>query len=296
MKKSTKILLCISAVLISLGMVLAVIGLVAGAKLDRIFDDGLWNFAFYEKRSNEFSPDGHYTVSADGINRLNIDWCAGEVTVEPYEGQEIILEESCDSTLKEENGLVFETERGELKISSAPNSIGISFSERWQGRKNLHIRIPNSVQLAAIDFDGGDADLCLRDMSLGKLEMDTVAGDVSLQRVSLKELDFDSASGNLTVEASTIAEVEMDTVEGSFTGDLLSCPQKLSFDATSGNVELWLPEDSQFSVRKGSLGGDLQSEFEGSYRDGVYSVGNGAAQIEMDTVQGSLRIWKANAS
>ncbi len=296
MKKSTKILLCISAGLISLGLVLVIVGLMAGAKLHRIFDDDLWSLVFYEERSNAFSPDGYYTVSADGVNRLEIDWYAGEVLVESYEGQEIVMEESGNGTIDAKNALVFEKENGELQIRSSAGFVGVSFSERQQARKDLHIRIPSSMHLTAIDFDGGDADLRLRDISVGEVETDTVAGNVFLERATLEKLDLDSSSGDVTVEASTVQEVDMDTVEGNFTGELLSCPQKISFDAASGNVELRLPGDSQFSVRKGGLGGEFQSEFEGRYRDETYIVGNGAAQIEMDTVQGSLRLWKANVS
>lgn len=294
MKKSTKILLCLSAAFISLGMVLVIGGLAAGAKLDRIFDDGLWNVTFSERRTSQFSTDGHYKVPAAGINELDIDWCAGEVSIESYEGQEIVMEESSSGELDEDNSLMFEIKGGTLKINSSPGLVGISFSEGIEGKKDLHIRIPNSMKLMEIDFEASNANLRVQDVSAGELKTDTVAGEVFLQRVSLGQLDVDSASGNVTVEASTIAAVEVDTVTGNFIGELLSCPRSFSFEASSGDVELRLPADSQFTVRKEGIGGDLQSEFEGIYRNEMYVVGNGSAQIEMDTVKGSLHLLKAN--
>ncbi len=295
MKKSTKILLCASAVLISLGMILAIGGLIAGAKLDRIFGEGLWTFGFYEERTSEFSQDGHYAVSADGIDQLTIDWCAGNVFVEPYEGQEIILEEACSRGLNEKNALTFEADGSTLRIRSSSGTVGFYFGG-VPVHKDLHIRVPKDVTLSEIDFNAGDADLHLQDMSMGTLHTETAAGDVFLQQVSLEAMKFDSASGNLKVEATSVAEVEMNTAAGDFTGDLLMCPQWISFNATSGDVELRLPADSQFTVQKDNLVGGFQSEFEGTYRDGVYTVGDGSSQIEMKTLQGSLQLLKASVS
>ncbi len=75
MKKSTKILLCLSAVLIAFGTLLAAASFIfLGADPVGAFQSKMFVFTIQQKRTSEFSLDGRYSIPANGLEGLSIDW------------------------------------------------------------------------------------------------------------------------------------------------------------------------------------------------------------------------------
>ncbi len=292
MKKSTKIVLCTSAVLIALGLVLTLGGLAAGAKMDQILNAGLWDLRFYEHRTSAFSDDGRYVIPAEGVREMDINWWNGTVSIETYPGQEILVEESCRVPLGEKTGLTYEVEHGTLRIFSSPEQGGIFFTPSEAERKDLRIQVPEQMDLAAIDFEASGGELRMQEVAAGKVSIDVVDGDVSLEYVDLGQLEINAATGDVTMKAVSVEEVGVSVVNGSCHGEFQHCPRRVSYDGAAGDVELWLPEDSQFTVEKSGIEGEFQSEFTGVERGDSYVVGDGTSSIEIDTVSGALRIWK----
>lgn len=292
MKKSTKILLCLSAAFISVGAVLAIIGMFLGVHPYEAFNEGLMDFKYYEKRSTEFSPEGRYTIPAEGLKELTIDWLDGDIIAEPYDGDEILLVESSFSALDENSALTYKAENGVLSIIYSPGQAGIRFSPAVYDSKDLHIYIPENIKLDAASLSAADSDLELRNMSLETLTVEVVDGDVSLQGVALAQLNFDSMDGSLSTTASEIAEVYIDTVDGDLSCELLSCPQSLRFNGISGDIKLYLPADSQFSIKMDSMNGEFESEFKGSYRNDCYTVGDASASFEFSLLSGDIELIK----
>ncbi len=266
MKKSTKILLCLCVVFIALGTLLILGGIIAGVDPIRAFNEGIMDFTLIENRTSEFSPDGHYTIPANDVSELYIDWNNGKITIEPYDGTDIILEESGCTAFNEHNSLTYSLGKDTLKISSFPMITGLSFagyqhsSDNSCSDKELHIFVPHTIKWNVIDVAASDTDIFLHDTDFEKLAVDA-----------------DSVTGNLT---------------GAFT----LCPQTINFSTLSGDTKLYLPADSQFIVHMDTLSGELKSDFSGTYHAEEYTVGNGSAQFSLDTTDGSIQILKVEAS
>lgn len=292
MKKSTKILLCLSTAFIALGVILMVESLVFGVDPVYAFQSGMFNFQVQQKRSSEFSVDGQYSVPVDGITELSIDWLDGKVEVEVYDGSEIILKETSNSALNESNSLMYTRKNNTLEIVSGPSQVGLSLSEIGYNMKELHVYLPANIQWKGIQMDVQDADVSINSMDIQDFKMDVVDGDLFFSKVKLENLSFSSVEGNLIAEDSQLEKVNMDTVSGGITASLINCPQSIWFDTISGDTKLYLPNESEFMLQMDTVSGTMDTDFVGTHSEENFTVGNGSAQFNVSTSDGAVQILK----
>ncbi len=295
MKKSTKILLCLSLIFIALGSLLTIGSMAFGVRPLQAIQNGVLDIPIYNTRDSEFSSDGRYTIPTNGIQELSIDWLAGNITIETYDGTDILLEETGSAALNNDNSLDYKIHENELKLSYCTPKAGFFCSSTPDFSKDLVIRIPESLHLTELSVDSASSDLSVKGLTLQELEADAVSGSMSVAQCVLGKVSYDSANGFLFLSDASVGEIDMDTVSGAIDGNLTNCPQKISFSGTSGDMTLTLPADSQFRVDMDTASGQLNSEFEGTYQGNVYTVGNGMAQFEIDSVSGSVHLSKAAA-
>ena len=292
MKKSTKILLCLSTVFIALGAILLVVSFALGANPVQAFERGMFDFTVQEARTSEFSQDGRYVIPAEGIENLYIDWIDGKIEIEAYDGSEIILEETA-STLDENNALMYELDNSSLEIDHAPSRNGFSLSGIKTGSKDLNVYLPKSIAWKNVEVDAVDVDITVADMVISNLNVDLVGGDLSLSDVKLEDLFFDSMSGNFTAKGSQIEKIKVDTTSGRINASLTNCPRSIQFDTLSGDTKLYLPDNSEFELQVDTFSGDFASDFTGRYNEDHFTVGNGSARFEINTTNGSVEIQKS---
>ena len=318
MKKSSKIILLLSAILISLGLILTIGGLASGVQIERILQDGIWNVTLYEETpENDFSSSGRYSISSADIQQLSVSWLDGSITIEPYDGNEILIEESSSEEINQKNHLGFTTQDGVLRIFECAKTVTVHFF--WNQptlRKDLHLYLPVDLaqSLDCLDLDTADSSINIRGLHMKSLTLDTVDGDITvqdsvidtlhaetadasllLQGSQLQTLSWDNLNGDITLAASSVDTLEISTMGGNLLGDLLSCPQSIQFDSLSGNLELQLPADSQFTATWNNFDGAYSSNFQGTYGNGTHTVGDGSAKISMDTMDGRLHIFTQDA-
>lgn len=233
-------------------------------------------FAGYDYRyanADSFTV-GNAEVETGNVNRLVIDWVAGQVTVEPYDGDTISVSEP--EQTKEKNRLRWRQEGDTLTIRYCAST-----GSGDAANKDLTVKIP--AELAK---------------NLRYVQVDTVSADAYVSGLEIGELQFDSTSGNL--EFSGWAwDVDADTVSGTAELNFADTPNELAFDSTSGDLILFLPDRRDFEVSFESVSGDFRNNF-GPYRqhDGeMYFEGTGRsklAELEIDTVSGDVRIEKVS--
>lgn len=292
MKKSTKIILCLSAIFIALGAVLTVGSFAFGVDPVYAFQSGMLDFTIQQKRTTEFSSDGRYSIPAEGITELSVDWLDGTIEVEVYDGSEIILQETSSSLLNESNALMYTKKNDTLEVISAPSQYGITLSGICQGSKDLHIYLPQNIEWEKVQIDAQNSDISISRMTSSNLKVDVVDGDLSLSKVELEDLSFNSMEGNLIVKSSQIEKMDVDTTSGDINADLRICPQSIRFDTLNGDTKLYLPADSEFTIQMDTVSGNLNSDFSGIHKDEYFTVGSGTAQFKMDTSSGSVQVHK----
>ncbi len=129
--------------------------------------------------------------------------------------------------------------------------------------------------------------------------VDTVNGGVSISGVS-NNVVAESVNGGVEVEDLT-GDTDLSTVNGSIEATFASLggDQRVKAETVNGRVTINLPEDADVKISADTLNGgingrdfDLEADkgFVGS--DLNASIGNGSARLNIDTVNGSIKIRK----
>lgn len=129
--------------------------------------------------------------------------------------------------------------------------------------------------------------------------IETVNGDVTIDSVD-GEVKAGTVNGTISV-SGLLADVNLDTVNGSIKAvfEELGSGQRVKCDTVNGKIALYLPAEASARVVaetvNGSIDGDdfgleVEKGFVGRDLDGV--IGNGDARVNLETVNGSIRIKK----
>ena len=174
----------------------------------------------------------------------------------------------------------------EIKINQSSDSVEIetdlSGSKRWfnfggdDGQVTYEIKVPAGLELDAIETVNGS------------VEISGVSGDVHAE----------SVNGNLELD-DLAGDVQMETVNGSITASfaVLGGQQRVKGSTVNGRMTLHLPSDADVDVSADTLNGSIQAKdfdleaekgFVGSDLNG--EIGSGSARLNLDTVNGSIKI------
>ena len=282
MKKSSRIILIAGICLLSVGIVLSSVVLmfgISGASYGRILQQGLWNttFRLADDYDNTYEKSNVYRVPAEDIDALVIDWIAGDVTVEPYDGSEILIKESADGKLNEDTCLRYKVEDDTLMIYFCAETAGVSFSgDQEKAGKKLLVKIPKKLS---------------EDLPI--LSLDTISSDVSLTGLAVEDFTATTVSGSITGAKLKFDFASISTVSGSVKADFLNCPEDFLFDSTSGSCCLGLPKNSNAEVSYDSVSGSIYNQFR--HRTGHGNGQNaGQCQLSLSTISGDVKIFKGS--
>ena len=233
--------------------------------------------------SLDLSYHAEYTVPADGITELDLSWTCGEVTVQPWNGDRIRLEENSQVELTGDYRLLCTAEDGTLKVrfDGQPGR-----NVTWT--KTLTVWLPEALaeSLAKLDVETVSAEVAVLDLTAAELDVETVSGSV-YARGSFRAVDADSTSGAVSL-AGALGEVDFSSVSG---GLRLTPeePFRLDAETTSGSVGLQLPEDMGLTLDFDSTSGEIQAgNLPITGQKGHLVLGDGASYARLSTVSGDL--------
>ena len=179
----------------------------------------------------------------------------------------------------------------EILVDADANSVDIE-TELNKGDKNwfnwgggdgasvtFKVTLPSTVSLDAID---------------------SVNGDITATNVSA-EVSVDTVNGDIEVSGLT-DDAELDTVNGKIQVSFTSFEghQRASCDTVNGSIHVYLPENASASVNAESLNGSIKGgDFDLQVNKGRFigrdmhgTIGDGSARLNLDTVNGSIRVSK----
>ena len=276
---------------IGLGVILMFALLTAATLLVKHMDSqsgSSWQFPIFQGDSSaSASPDlpnqAEYTVPADGITELDLSWTCGAVTVQPWNGDRIRLEENSQVELTGDYRLLCTAEDGTLKVrfDGQPGR-----NVTWT--KTLTVWLPEALaeSLAKLDVETVSAGVAVLDLTAAELDVETVSGSV-YARGSFRAVDADSTSGAVSL-AGALGEVDFSSVSG---GLRLTPeePFRLDAETTSGSVGLQLPEDMGLTLDFDSTSGEIQAgNLPITGQKGHLVLGDGASYAPLSTVSGDL--------
>ena len=290
MKKSVKITLLVAAVLVGLGLCIAVVGVLMGGRISDLRN------TYYDGREWHHGDalDGSYTggeirVPAESITALSIDWVAGDVKIMVTDGEEIVVTEHADRGIPEEYALLLE----------ADNTLRIRYSNDVWGNdmpeKDLTVLLPRTVaeNLTAVDLSGVSADFAVGKLTVrDAFSFDTTSGKLEMQSMNAPQAKatVSSVSGNVELDGS-FREVKAGSTSGEIDLMLRNAPAAVEVSTVSGEVDVELPAGTGFTLDYSTVSGELECDFPLTKSvDGKYVCGDGACRIEVGTTSGSLSV------
>lgn len=266
--------------------------------------------------TNEIVVSEQASVPAASVQKIKIDWVAGNVELRVGSGSDVTFSESAYRNLTERQKMRYSVSSdGTLKINFCDDLDNIFnwFSvDANMPSKTLVVEVPASLagSLKEINIDVVSAGVDLSGVYGTETDIETVSGeihcaDVSVEKLSLgstsgaivcenaqaQKLDLNNVSGSV-VAAGEFAEIDAETVSGSVRLDLSTAPNKINVDGVSGSITVALPETAGFAARLDSVSGSISCDLPGTMGSDLVVVGDGSADYRFGTVSGSLHIKK----
>lgn len=289
MKKSVKITLIVAAVLVGLGLCIAVVGALMGGRISDLRN------TYYDGREWHHGDalDGSYTggeirVPAEDITALSIDWVAGDVKIMVTDGEEIVVTEHADRGIPAEYALLLEADNT-LRIRYSNDVWGIDMPE-----KDLTVLLPRTVaeNLTAVDLSGVSADFAVDKLTVREsFSFDTTSGKLKTEVLTATgaKADVNSVSGDIELDGS-FREVKAGSTSGEIDLMLRNAPA-VEVSTVSGEVDVELPAGTGFTLDYSTVSGELECDFPLTKSvDGKFVCGDGACRIEVGTTSGSLSV------
>lgn len=277
----------------------------------------LWlsaNYAFgqldyYYEGSNAYSA-GNAELQASKVNNIEIDWLSGDVVIEQYDGDTILITEE-NAPNNENNKLHYHLNNNgylQIKYFSSRQEAGIYHKVQ---NKTLHIKVPANWNIENLEITVETGSVTAKSLQIdNKLYVTAVTGDVNLLNLQVKTLFCDVTTGAIndtnsiahSVQAGVVTgNISMTGNYGSFsggtvTGDiLLSCgrPDSIKAEVTTGNIKVLHPDDTGFVARYlvglgdtdfGNFSVEMVNSAEARYGDGttemILSISTGNISID----------------
>lgn len=246
----------------------------------------------FVSQSEQILDDGimtGYLFDAATIDKLDIDWYAGNITISRQQVPEIQITEFCPA---ENHALLVlsESSNGTLKIKYDSKDTHLPSLTAKHG-KDLIINVPLNWECQKLTVNAASADIEVNSLLIQEAELNTASSDCRFDDCHVGELEVNAASGNVVFNG-TLKEFENDSASGSADLQLYNIPEKIEMDSVSGDLNLRLPSDCGFTIKKDALSMKLDCDFpiDNSVDRNVIVCGDGHCQISLSGLSGKVAI------
>ena len=248
---------------------------------------------------------GNFTYESDKVEKVEIEWMSGGITLKNGTGTLSVTESGADS-LSEDEQMHWWLDGKTLKIKFCKSGYKYVLNQAFNNKKELTIELPEFVDLD-IEVASGKV-VAEEQLDLGTFKVQTASGGMSIGSLSAKEVkvdsasgrtafgnvavsaafDVDTASGGLTIDRISAGEINVDSASGGVTIGI-DTVEKMKLNSTSGSIHLTLLDKTagakvRFSAVSGSFNTSLSVVNSGE----VMTFGNGYTDMEISIVSGSV--------
>lgn len=268
--------------------------------------------------NNVYASSNSYSVPADGIDKIRVEWINGLVRVQPYDGTDIKLDELSNSEISEEYALRYKIADGKLTVRFCKK-------HTWYGvdtsmlnineiikPKELVVSVPRAMLESGeldIQLDGVSNDTYISSAKLNGLNVNGISGSIAIENVSAKDMDLDTVSGLIDVSDCAADAIKVVSISGEMTiGGIFGSARlnstsgavwftdgsdgikELKIGTVSGDVIMQLPQGVGFNMNVSTVSGDVSSVFGLTKNGSNYVYGDASADFDIDTVSGDITI------
>ena len=244
-------------------------------------------FAFRVDYDSETYTIGSGEVPAWEIKDIEIEWASGDITIQVADIDTISFYESGDQSAPP---MVYRQEGDTLTIQYQAPQVFIGFGS--SPSKDLVLTVPQDWYCHNLSIDAASADVFLNRLNANEAELNMASGESHMTDCNFVSLELDSASGEVYYSGK-LTTLDCNTASGNIIATLLNVPSSINFDGASADLELTLPADAGFSVEMDTLSGSFHSDFATTQHDSRYIYGDGACQIDVSGISGSITIHKS---
>lgn len=336
-KKSNvgKVIAIIAAVLCGTVLLITIVGCIAGVSIIKsitgrdgfissIVGNAMENGVEYSFGdddtgfNNAYTGSNSYSVPADGIDKIRVEWVSGLVRVQPYEGTDIKLDEMSNDNISEEYALRYKIADGKLTVRFCKKHTwyGVDTSmlnlDEIVKPKELVVSVPRAMLECGeldIQLDGVSNDAYISSAKLNGLNVNGISGSIAIENVSAKDMDLDTVSGLIDVSDCAADAIKVVSISGEMTiGGIFGSARlnstsgavwftdgsdgikELEIGTVSGDVTMQLPESAGFNMMVSTVSGDVSSVFELVKNGSNYVYGDASADFDIDTASGDITI------
>lgn len=254
------------------------------------------NLEISKPDSSSLSPAGSadpdtITLDPRQINEIDIEWAAGNITIESADVDTIQFSESASEESK--HPMVWKQNNDKLTIRfSETVNFDLSFGLTVNNvpDKNLTILVPVGWECDSLEIDAAAATVDVKNLVIKEVDFDGASGTCNFVNCAVNELDLDTASGDIYFTGS-LDTLDCDAASASVYAVFENAPSRIDMDSMSGDLDITLHQGVGFTVSMDALSSDFVCEFGYSQKkDGTYSRGDGKCRINLDALSGDLYI------
>ncbi len=232
-----------------------------------------------------------------GIDDINISTVSTDIRIIPEDRDDIKV--YFHGTIASSNEivspeLITEIQNNTLQIEiDHKNLISLGF---YSSNLNLDIYIPNEYT-KNIDVKTTSADIDLGILDIKDISVKSVSGDIKAESLYTKKSNFKSTSGEIKLRDFK-GGIDAKTTSGDLYIDFKALENDVYMNSISGDIELKLPNNSEFYLESKSLSGDIECDFpisiQGKHSDKNVNgrVGQGNNKVNASTTSGDIEISK----
>lgn len=184
---------------------------------------------------------------------------------------------------------------------SLNTKLDLYIPEKYKKSMNIET-ISGEINIDKFEADNFNVSSTSGDVNINSIvanvtDFQSVSGTINIKSLLSKTNGFKTTSGDIKIEAVT-GDISANSVSGSITAAYNTFNNEVAAETVSGDVDLILPQASEFVVDFSSTSGELDNDFSLVVKGKVEkrnikgTVGNGKKTIRVETISGDADINK----
>ena len=259
----------------------------------------------------------------DKIETINIDYMSGDVTLTVSDSDSINIKETSNKNLDDKRKVHTWVDGTTLYVKYCASAKKLDLNKL---DKNLEITVPKNIKLEDIKVNLSSGDLNMNGFEAGAVDIETSSGNVDaafaaknikmeassgnitltqtgdsddvnvkvssgkikINMENAAKLRTEASSGGITLVAGKVKEFESETSSGDNSFTFAEAPEKSNIEASSGDVVITLPENSDLTAELNVSSGDISYDLPFSKNGGSYVCGSGSNHMKIETSSGDI--------
>ena len=227
----------------------------------------------------------------DKIEKLDIDYLSGEVTLTGNTGDVIKITETAEKDLDEKRKVHSWVDGTTLYIRFCESARNMDLNKLG---KKLTVTIPADVNLSDLKIEISSGDVKGSDVTAENVDVEASSGDVNMS-CTAKNIEMEASSGDITLTA-VAEEISVETTSGDITVKQSGNSRKITAEASSGTLDITAEEVTTLRTKTSSgritVSADTVGSFESDSSSGRCEAGftKTPDSTDIETSSGNVKL------